>query len=210
MHIKSSLFLAVVLILSFSPKATAQDHKDDHKKSGSQRGMLEKMEAVPCGAKQRGLNGVGSVFASAGVEHSSSTEKMCAQYLLRTDEMEYHVRPTDGKHPAVLPVGHEAEFTIKNDRMFLKIPDGDRKVRTYEVVAMKPLNSDSSAETPDKKETVDRKETVERNKSDLDTDRDKADSDKDRNKSDSDKDRNKSDSDKSDSDKDPNTPDPPQ
>lgn len=200
MHIKSALFLSVVLLLLFSPIAIAEDHKNEHRKDGSQRGMLEKMEAVPCGAKQRGLNGVGSVFASAGIEHSSSTEKMCAQYLLRTDEMEYHVRPTDGKHPAVLPVGHEAEFKIKNDRMFLKIPDGDRKVRTYEVVAMKPLNSDSSAETPDKKETVDRKETVERNKSD---------SDKDRDKPDSDKDRNKSDSDKSDS-KDPNKPEPPQ
>ncbi len=150
MHIKSPLFLAVVLILSFPPKATAQDHKDDPKKSGSQRGMLEKMEAVPCGEKQRGLNGVGSVFASAGVEHSSSTEKMCAQYLLRTDDMEYHVRPTDGKHPVVLPVGHEAEFKIKNDRMFLKVPDGDRKVRTYEVVGMKPLNAESNAQNTEK------------------------------------------------------------
>jgi hypothetical protein len=112
--------------------------------------MLEKMEAVPCGEKQRGLNGVGSVIASAGVEHSSSTEKMCAQYLLRTDDMEYHVRPTDGKHPTVLPVGHEAEFTIKNDRMFLKVPDGDRKVRTYEVVAMKPLNAESNAQNTEK------------------------------------------------------------
>jgi hypothetical protein len=153
MHIKSTLFLAAVLILAFPPKATAGDHKDEHRKNGSQRGMLEKMEAVPCGAKNRGLNGVGSVFASAGVEHSSSTEKMCAQYLLRTDDMEYHVRPTDSKHPTVLPVGHEAEFKIKNDRMFLKVPDGDRKVRTYEVVAMKPLNSDASAENAERRDT---------------------------------------------------------
>jgi hypothetical protein len=29
--------------------------------------MLEKMEAVPCGAKERGLSGLGSIFASAGV-----------------------------------------------------------------------------------------------------------------------------------------------
>jgi hypothetical protein len=198
---KSVLFLAAVLLLSFAPTAVAEDHKNEHRKDGSQRGMLEKMEAVPCGAKQRGLSGVGSVFGSAGIEHSSSTEKMCPQYLLRTDEMEYHVRPTDGKHPSVLPVGHEAEFKIKNDRMFLKIPDGDRKVRTYEVVAMKPLNSDSSAEAPDKKEIGDRKETVDRNKSDSDQVRDKPDADKDR---------SKSDPVKSDSDKDPNKQDPPQ
>jgi len=142
MNIKTLLFAAFVVILAFPPKAMAGDHK----KKQAERGMLEKMEAVPCGAKQRGLNGLGSVFGSAGIEHSSSSEKLCAQYLLRTDEMEYHVRPTDGKHPTVLPVGHEAEFKIKNDRMFLKVPDGDRKTRTYEVVAMKPLeHSDSSA-----------------------------------------------------------------
>jgi hypothetical protein len=152
-NIKTALPLTFVLVLSFFPQGTAADHK----KNGAQRGMLEKMEAVPCGAKQRGLNGLGSVFGSAGVEHSSSTEKMCAQYLLRTDDMEYHVRPTDGKHPTVLPVGHEAEFRIKNDRMFLKVPDGDRKVRTYEVVAMMPLDNNAqntanrdSAKLPDK------------------------------------------------------------
>ena len=55
--------------------------------------------------------------------------------------------PTDGKHPAVLPVGHEAEFKIKNNRMFLAIPDGgDHKTRSYEVVAMRPTNSDNDAQ----------------------------------------------------------------
>jgi hypothetical protein len=74
----------------------------------------------------------------------NSDEKLCPQYLLRTDEMEYHIRPTDGKHPVVLPVGKEGEFKIKKDRMFLKIPDGDHKTRTYQVVAMKPNGDDQS------------------------------------------------------------------
>ena len=141
MHIKSLLLVAFAFVLAFPPQAIAEKHK-----KVSERGMLERMEAVPCGAKQRGLSGLGSVFASAGIEHVNSNEKLCAQYLLRTDEMEYHIRPTDGKHPAVLPVGHEAEFKIKKDRMYLKVPDGDRKVRTYEVVAMKPLETDRTAE----------------------------------------------------------------
>jgi hypothetical protein len=143
MNIKTLLFLAFLVILAFPPKAIAGDHK----KKQLERGMLEKMEAVPCGAKQRGITGVGSIFGSAGIEHVNSNEKLCGQYLLRTDEMEYHIRPTDGKHPTVLPVGHEGEFKIKNDRMFLKVPDGDRKTRTYEVVAMKPLDHpDSNAQ----------------------------------------------------------------
>jgi antitoxin component of MazEF toxin-antitoxin module len=65
--------------------------------------------------------------------------------LLRTDEMDYHVRPTDGKHAVVLPVGQEVEFKIKNDKMCLKSPDGDRKTRAYQVVAMEPANSDKDA-----------------------------------------------------------------
>jgi hypothetical protein len=143
MHIKTFLIFTFALILAFPPSAAA----DQHKKKHEERGMLEKMEAVPCGAKERGITGLGSVFASAGVEHVNSNEKLCPQYLLRTDEMEYHIRPTDGKHPVVLPVGHEGEFKIKNDRMFLSVPDGDRKTRTYEVVAMTPINQDGNAHT---------------------------------------------------------------
>lgn len=112
-------------------------------KNQPDRGMLEKMEAVPCGAKQRGITGLGSVFASAGLEHVNSDEKLCPEYLLRTDEMEYQIRPTD-KHPVVLPVGHEGEFKLKKDRLFLKVPDGDRKTRAYQVVSMKPLETEGN------------------------------------------------------------------
>jgi hypothetical protein len=115
--------------------------------------MIEKMEAVPCGAKERGLAGLGSIFGSVGVTHVNSDEKLCPQYLLRTDDMEYHIRPTDGKHPVLLPVGHEGEFKLKNDRMMLKVPDGDHKTRSYHVVAEKPITADdtsSSYRSPDK------------------------------------------------------------
>ena len=135
MNTKLSLFLVVVLISAIPLSA-------GNKKKQSDRGMLEKMDAVTCGAKQRGLTGLGSVWASAGVTHVNSDEKLCPQYLLRTDELEYEIRPTDGKHPTVLPVGHEAEFKIKNNRMFLAVADGgDHKMRSYEVVAMRPTNS---------------------------------------------------------------------
>jgi hypothetical protein len=114
---------------------------EKHKKKGAQRAMLERMEAVPCGAKQRGFTGLGSIFASAGIEAVNSEEKLCPQYMLHTDEMEYHIRPVDKKHAVLLPVGEEGEFQIKKNRMYLKIPDGDKKKRAYEVVSMKPLNS---------------------------------------------------------------------
>ncbi len=141
MNIKRSLILVLVLTsaVPLSVNAKKKDHPD--------RGMLENMDAVACGAKQRGLSGVGSLWASIGVTHVNSDEKVCPQYLLRTDEMEYEIRPTDSKHPALLQVGQEAEFKIKNNRIFLKVPEGsDGKTRSYEVVGMRPTNSDSDAQ----------------------------------------------------------------
>jgi hypothetical protein len=116
------------------------------KKKPAERAMLEKMEAVPCGAKQKGLTGLGTIWASAGITHVNSDEKLCPQYMIRTDDMEYHIRPADYKHPIVLPVGQEIEFRIKKDRMLVKVPDGDGKERAYQVVAMKPANSDENAQ----------------------------------------------------------------
>jgi hypothetical protein len=135
---------SIILILVL---ASAVPVSAGNKKNQSDRGMLEKMDAMSCGAKQRGLSGVGSLWASAGITHVNSDEKLCPQYLLRTDEMEYEIRPTDSKHPTILPVGHEAEFKIKKNRMFLTAEDGeDRKTRSYEIVAMRPTNSDTDTQ----------------------------------------------------------------
>jgi hypothetical protein len=32
------------------------------------------------------------------------------------------------------------EYKIKGDRMLVKVPDGDKKTRSYKVVAMNPTN----------------------------------------------------------------------
>jgi len=139
MKIKTALVLSLVLVVSIPLSAG-----DKHKKKQPALGMLEKMEAVPCGARERGLTGLGSVFGSVGVQHVNSDEKLCPQYLFRTDEMEYEIRPLGQKHPVVLPVGHEAEFKIKKDRMSLKVPAGDRKKRDYQIVAARPMNHETN------------------------------------------------------------------
>ena len=116
----------------------------DNKKHAN-RAMIEKMEAVPCGAKEHGVTGLGSVWASVGITSVNSDEKLCPQYMLRTDDMEYHVRPLDHKHPVLLPVGQEGEFKIKKDKIDMRVVDGDRKMRHYQVVAMKQIDhSDTS------------------------------------------------------------------
>ena len=110
------------------------------KKKHANRAMIERMEAVPCGAKEHGLTGLGTLWGSLGVTHVNSDEKLCPQYMLRTDDMEYHVRPLDHKHPILLPVGQEGEFKVKKDKFDMRIVDGDRKLRHYQVVAMKPID----------------------------------------------------------------------
>ncbi len=128
-------------------------------KKHNQRAMIEKMEAVPCGAKERGLTGLGSVFASVGATRVDSDEKLCPQYLLRTDDMEYHVRPLDHKHPVLLPIGKEGEFKISKDVLEMKVPDGDHKKRRYQVVAMKPIDHSDATEVGGNRMRYDKPQT---------------------------------------------------
>ena len=140
MKTKSALIVLLAIVCALPLSA------NDKKKKGVQRGMLEKMEAVPCGAKQHGLAGLGTLWASAGITHVNSDEKLCPQYLLRTDEMDYEIRPKDLKHATILPVGTEGEFKLKNKELILTMPEGgDRKTRSYEVVAMTPASPTNSS-----------------------------------------------------------------
>lgn len=130
MSAKMYSFLVVLILVSAIP-VSANGKKDQ------QRAMLEKMYAVPCGASQKGLAGLGSLWASVGITHMTSNEKLCPQYVVRTDQMEYEIRPMDLKHASLLPVGHEAVIKIKKNRMLLRVADsGDHKMRSYQVVGM--------------------------------------------------------------------------
>jgi hypothetical protein len=131
---KGQTLLITMCALTLAVPAFGRDKKP------ANRAMIEKMEAVPCGAKERGLTGLGSVFGSIGATHVDSDEKLCPQYMLRTDDMEYHIRPLDHRHPRILPVGQEGEFKISKDVMEIRIPDGDHKKHRYQVVAMKPID----------------------------------------------------------------------
>jgi hypothetical protein len=138
MNIKGTFVLLLALISAMPLSA------HDKKKDGSERGILEKMDAVPCGAKQTGLAGLGALWASAGITHINSNEKLCPQYLLRTDDMDYEIRPLDLKHATLLPLGHEGEFRIRKNEMILTMTAGsDQKPRDYEVVSMNQANPDS-------------------------------------------------------------------
>ncbi len=140
-----ALLMTVLAFMMVVPTiATAKN-----KKKQSHRGMLESMQSLPCGVKEHGFTGLGGLWASIGIQHVQSDEKLCPQYLFRTDEMDYHIRPVDMKHAKLLPVGQEGEYKIKKNFLFLKI--GDKKARPYRVVSMepsKPQNTESTSYTP--------------------------------------------------------------
>src|SRR6516162_9030780 len=124
----------VVLALFFSLLAAAPLDAGNKKKNQSDRAILEKMEAVPCGAKQKGLSGLGSFWASVGITDVHSNEKLCPQYVVRTDDMDYRVQPANLKHPDVLPIGQEVVFKIEKDHMLMGLADGGKnKMKKYEV-----------------------------------------------------------------------------
>jgi hypothetical protein len=95
----------------------------------AETGKLVEMQDVPCGTRQKGLAGLGSIFASVGVTDVNAKDKLCQEYVLRTADEEYRIRPVDEKHPGLLPVGAESEFRINKDRILLSVPEGDGKVR---------------------------------------------------------------------------------
>jgi len=142
MNIRGKFVLLLALVSAIPLSA------NDKKRENFGRGILEKMEAVPCGAKQTGLAGLGTLWASAGVTHINTNEKLCPQYLFRTDDMDYEIRPIDLKHATILPIGKEGEFTIKKDEMILTMTEGsDLKPRDYEVVSMNPASHDNAGAT---------------------------------------------------------------
>ena len=140
MNVRVSLITGLILLSAIPANAGGDKKKPE-------RAMLEKMESVPCGAKEKGVTGLGTPWGSAGITHVNNDEKLCPQYMVITDDMEYHIRPTDTKHPVVLPVGHEIVFKIKKDRMILKVADGNQKSMTYVVVAMKPTTEPQARDT---------------------------------------------------------------
>jgi hypothetical protein len=143
-NITGTFFVLLFALISATPLSA-----HDRKKNG-ERGILEKMDAVPCGAKETGLAGLGALWGSVGVTHINSNEKLCPQYLLRTDQMDYEIRPLDLKRATILPLGSEGVFRIKKDEMILTMTAGsDQKARGYEVVSMTQANPDTDGAKSD-------------------------------------------------------------
>jgi hypothetical protein len=100
-----------------------------------QKGVLADMQSVTCGYTEKGGPTLGGAIIT-GAEHKKSRELLCQEYTVKADRVTYRIRPVEEKHPALLPVGEQAEFRLKKDKMLLRIPEVDKKEREYIVVSM--------------------------------------------------------------------------
>ncbi|MDT8067792.1 MAG: hypothetical protein ROO76_06450 [Terriglobia bacterium] len=128
-----------ILVFALCSSALAKHHHF------YQKGQLLSMESVSCGyAEKSGNTFKGEILGTNG-GHKNTEEVLCQEYVLKSDQVIYRIRPRDEKHPVLLPVGQTAEFRTDKDKLLLKVDELDGKERAYTVVSMKPVD-DLSAE----------------------------------------------------------------
>jgi hypothetical protein len=112
-----------------------------------QSGVLKEMTSVECGFEQKSAKGFVGELVGTDDSHSKTRKTLCQEYVLETNQVVYHIRPKEEKHPALLPVGEKAMFRMKKDYMVLKVPEGDNKERDYAVVSVTPVQANNASTT---------------------------------------------------------------
>ncbi|MGA8502219.1 MAG: hypothetical protein WB683_11765 [Candidatus Sulfotelmatobacter sp.] len=113
-----------------------------------QSGKLLQMDSIKCGVDEKDAKSFAGEMIGTDSGHKQTEELLCQEYVLQTDKMIYHIRPKDAKHPALLPVGEQAQFRLEKDKMLLRVEDLDSKEREYIVVSMTPRSDSTADATP--------------------------------------------------------------
>lgn len=103
-----------------------------------QKGTLLRMDSSSCGSQEKGGKSIAGELLGTDSQSRKTKELLCQEYVLQTDHVIYRIRPTDEKHPALLPIGEVAEYRIHKDKLLLRVLEGDGKEREYVVVSMVP------------------------------------------------------------------------
>jgi hypothetical protein len=103
-----------------------------------EQGLLLSMESSTCGTAEKGGKSLAGEVLGTDSSHKQTEEVLCQEYVLQSDRIIYRIRPTDQKHPVLLPVGEPIDFRIHKDKLYLRDPEGDKKEREYIVLSMQP------------------------------------------------------------------------
>jgi len=131
--VKATWLLALVLV---APTAQAKEHSYE-------KGRLVSMESVACGFQEKDGKSIGGEILGTDSGQKKTHELLCQEYTLQAQHILYRIRPTDEKHPALLPIGEVAEFRLDKDKMRLRVPEGDSKEREYAVMSMTQHDDDA-------------------------------------------------------------------
>ena len=131
-------FIAIAtLVIAASVAANAKDPVF------YQTGRLTQMQSISCGyTENSGKSFLGEVVGTDG-GHVKNKELLCQEYVLKTDKVVFHIRPKEEKHPVLLPIGEDAKFRIKKDRLLLTIPEIGAKEAEYFVTSMTQITPDT-------------------------------------------------------------------
>ncbi len=121
----SRLALAALLVAAL---AQAQEPKK------YQTGHLLQMESLQC-----------TVFENPKPGDKDPDSALCQEYVLQGDEVLFHLRAKDTKHPLLLPVGKDLEYRVEEDRFFLRLEAGDKRDHEYAVVSTEPADKPAAA-----------------------------------------------------------------
>lgn len=113
-----------------------------------QTGKLVRMESVKCGNDAKDSKSFAGEMLGTDSQHMKTKELLCQQYVVETNSIIYTLRPKDDKHPALLPIGEQAQFRFAKDKVLLRVEDGDDKEREYLVVSMTPNDSSAPHSVP--------------------------------------------------------------
>jgi hypothetical protein len=127
-----SLIVLVVFIFMIVPVTLAKDPPSYDK------GVLLSMDSTMCGTAEKGGKSVTGEILGTDSSHKQTEQVLCQEYVLQSDRIVYRIRPTDQKHPLLLPVGESVEFRVHKDKLYLRDPEGDKKERAYVVLSMEP------------------------------------------------------------------------
>ena len=123
---------ALIVVVIFTAVLSAKNA------SRNRRGVLLRMESVPCSAAE--ASGFSKALLGAPMPAPLQDERLCQEYVLRSEGLYYRIRSRDRKHPVLLPIGEQAQFRLHRDRMLLQVEDFDSKAYEFSVLAIVPEN----------------------------------------------------------------------
>ena len=103
-----------------------------------QKGTLLRMDSSSCGMQEKDGKTIAGELLGTDSQNRKTKEVLCQEYVLQADHVLYRIRPTDDKHPVLLPIGEVAQFRIHKDKLVLRVPELNDKEREYTVVSMTP------------------------------------------------------------------------